>query len=72
MVMAPMPERDAVNHGDYLSHLHFQYGDSVEALIKEGRLTNPMWYATMCVADADMTDKYNIVRGLHKLPKWSK
>ena len=72
LAMEPMPSRDAVKNGGLLSHLHFQYGDSLDRLIHDGKLTNPMWYATMCAADGGELERCNIVRALHRMPKWDK
>lgn len=68
--MPPMPERSARLQGGYLSHFHFQFADREEALIKEGRLVNPGWYATLCAGEGELLEKCNIVRGLHHLPLW--
>ncbi len=72
VAMEPMPERAAKESGGLLSHLHFQYASSLENLIQDGKLKNPMWYATMCDADGDLLDECNIVRALHRMPKWEK
>ncbi|WP_455716894.1 hypothetical protein [Anaerosporobacter sp.] len=68
LAMEPMPERDAKNHGDYISHFHFQFSSSWDELIKEEKLTNPWWYATLCDAETTSVQKINVVRGLHKMP----
>lgn len=70
LAMAPMPSRDAVANGGLLSHLHFQYAGSPGQILADGKLTRPMWYATMCAADGTMLDQCNIVRALHRMPKW--
>lgn len=70
LAMAPMPERAAKNNGGLLSHLHFQYASSLEKLLKEGVLCNPMWYATMCDGDGNLLQQCNIVRALHHMPLW--
>jgi len=69
LAMEPMPERDAAAHGGLLSHLHFQFASSQEKLLVDGKLANPMWYATMC-AKGTMLQYCNIVRALHRLPTW--
>lgn len=70
LAMEPMPEREAKNNGGLISHLHYQYGSSKEKLLKDGKLANPMWYATMCDGDGTLLDECNIVRALHRLPRW--
>lgn len=70
LAMEPMPERAAKENGGLLSHLHFQYASTLEELLKDGKLINPMWYATMCDADGDLLAQCNIVRALHRMPKW--
>lgn len=73
LAMPPMPERAALKQGGLLSHFHFQFAGSRDKLLNEdGSLVNPMWYATMCSAEGDLLDKCNIVRALHRLPKWEK
>lgn len=72
LAMAPMPERSAKNTGGLLSHLHFQYANNIEMILKDGTLCKPMWYATMCDGDGSLLDSCNIVRALHKLPVWTK
>lgn len=71
--MEPMPARSARQSGGLLSHLHFQYGSSFEQLIdpETQTLRNPRWYATMCDGDGTILEKCNIVRALHRLPKWT-
>lgn len=59
--MAPVPPWSALAEGGLLSHLHFQYA---------GKLVKPMWYATMCAGDGMLLDRRNLVRALHRLPKW--
>lgn len=71
LAMAPMPARDAKNHGGLLSHLHFQYASSLEMLLKDGNLCKPMWYATMCDGDGTLLERCNIVRALHHIPTWN-
>ena len=39
-------------------------------LIADGKLKNMWWYATMCDADGDLLAQCNIVRALHRMPKW--
>lgn len=70
LAMEPMPERSAIEHGGLLSHLHFQYASSVDLLLKDDKLCRPMWYATMCAESGSMLHRCNIVRALHRLPKW--
>lgn len=70
LAMAPMPERSAKENGGLLSHLHFQYADSPDKLLCNGKLVNPMWYATMCDGDGSLLECCNIVRALHHLPVW--
>ena len=72
LAMEPMPERAAKESGGLLSHLHFQYAGTQEELLKDGSLCKPMWYATMCDADGDLLAECNIVRALHRMPKWEK
>ena len=31
-----------------------------------------MWYATMCDGDGELLEQCNIVRALHRIPKWEK
>lgn len=71
LAMPPMPERRARMQGGYLSHFHFQFGGSEEKLIKDGRLVNPGWYATLCDGEGELLEKCNIIRGLHHLPLWT-
>ena len=71
LAMAPMPPRSALKDGGLLSHLHFQYASSIDRLLKDGKLVKPMWYATMCAGDGTLLDRCNIVRALHRLPKWT-
>lgn len=66
LAMEPMPPRTARKTGGLLSHLHFQYASSPE----NGKLCNPMWYATMCDGDGTLLEQCNIVRALHHLPVW--
>ena len=70
LAMEPMPDRQAKNNGGLLSHLHYQYGSSKDVLLTDGKLANPMWYATMCDGDSTLLDQCNIVRALHRLPRW--
>lgn len=72
LAMAPMPPRSALAEGGLLSHLHFQYAGNLENILKDGKLVRPMWYATMCAGDGMLLDRCNIVRALHRLPKWEK
>ena len=72
LAMEPMPERAAVRDGGLLSHLHFQYSDCLCNLLQAGKLVSPMWYATMCAADGGELERCNIVRALHRMPKWEK
>lgn len=67
-----MPDRTAKDNGGLLSHLHFQYASTPDALLKDGTLCKPMWYATMGDADGDLLAQCNIVRALHRIPKWEK
>lgn len=71
LAMPPMPPRSALAEGGLLSHLHFQYAGSIDCLLKDGKLVKPMWYATMCAGNGMLLDCCNIVRALHRLPKWS-
>lgn len=71
LAMEPMPERSAYLEGGYVSHLHFQFaGKKKELITEEGRLVNPGWYATMCAKEGSLLEQCNIIRGLHRLPKW--
>lgn len=72
LAMEPMPERSAKENGGLLSHLHFQYASSVDLLLNENKLCKSMWYATMCDADGSLLDRCNIIRTLHRLPRWEK
>ena len=72
LAMEPMPERSEKEKGGLLSHLHFQYASSADLLFKDNKLCKPMWYATMCDADGSLLDRCNIVRALHRLPRWEK
>lgn len=70
LAMEPMPERRARLRGDYISHFHFQFASSEDKLIKDNALINKMWYATLCDGSGTVLEQCNVVRGLHKLPKW--
>ena len=70
LAMAPMPPRSALAEGGLLGHLHFQYAGKIENILRDGKLVRPMWYATMCAGDGTRLDRCNIVRALHRLPKW--
>ncbi len=72
LAMAPMPERSAKNTGGLLSHLHFQYADILDKLLKDSTLCKPMWYATMCDGTGTLLEQCNIVRALHRMPVWDK
>ena len=72
LAMEPMPERSARNSGGLLSHFHFQYASSVDLILKDGKLCNPMWYATMCDGDGTLLEQCNIIRVLHHIAKWDK
>ena len=72
LAMAPMPSREDVKKGGLLSHLHFQYAGRLGQILADGKLMRPMWYATMCAADGGELDRCNIVRALHRMPKWDK
>ena len=71
LAMAPMPPRSALKDGGLLSHLHFQYAGNLVNILRDGKLVKPMWYATMCAGDGTALDRCNIVRALHRLPKWT-
>ena len=72
LAMEPMPPRTARQNGALLSHLHFQYASNSNKLFdpENGKLHNPMWYATMCDGDGTRLEQCNIVRALHQLPVW--
>lgn len=70
LAMAPMPPRTSLAEGGLLSHLHFQYAGNLDNILKDSKLVRPMWYATMCAGDGTLLDRCNIVRKLHRLPKW--
>ena len=72
LAMEPMPEREERLNGGLLSHLHFQYASRLELLFKNGKLNKQMWYATMCDGDGELLEQCNIVRALHRIPKWEK
>ena len=74
LAMEPMPPRTVRLDGGLLSHLHFQYAHSLDALVDPdtGKLRNPMWYATMCDGDGSLLEQCNIVLALHRLPVWEK
>ena len=72
LAMAPMPPRSALAEGGLLSHLHFQYAGNLENILRDGKLVKPMWYATMCAGDGTALDRCNIVRALHRLPRWDR
>ena len=59
-------------NGSLLSHLHFQYSSRLELLFKDEKLNKQMWYATMCDGDGELLEQCNIVRALHRIPKWEK
>lgn len=65
LLMPPMPERSAKEHGGLISHLHFQYASDKEELIRGDRLRKTHWYATMCDADVTKEQECEIVRALH-------
>ena len=71
LAMAPMPDRNAKNNGGLLSHLHFQYANRIENLLRDGTLCKPMWYATMCDGEGTLLERCNIIRALHHMPTWS-
>ena len=71
LAMVPLPDRAAHQHGGLLSHLHFQYAASWNALIStDGKLCHPMWYPTMCDGAGTLLERCNIVRAMHQLPVW--
>ncbi|MBP3701857.1 MAG: hypothetical protein J6I64_08200, partial [Lachnospiraceae bacterium] len=72
LAMAPMPPHSALAEGGLLSHLHFQYAGDLERMLRDGKLVKPMWYATMCAGEGLLLHRCNIVRALHRLPKWEK
>lgn len=71
LAMAPVPPRSALADGGLLNHLHFQYTGKLENILKDSKLVKPMWYATMCAGDGTALDRCNIVRALHRLPRWT-
>lgn len=70
LAMAPMPSKEARHSGGLLSHLHFQFASRRELLLKDEKLVRPGWYATMCANEGGSLDRCNIVRALHRLPRW--
>lgn len=72
LAMKPMPEREARLSGGLISHLHFQFAASKEVLVNGDSLVNNRWYPTMCDGEADLLEKCNIVRALHRMPKLDK
>lgn len=72
LAIEPMPPRDARHDGGLLSHLHFQYASSLDALIdpETGALRDRHWYATMCDASGTTLDRCNVVLALHRAPLW--
>lgn len=71
LAMEPMPERAARESGGLISHLHFQFADSIRKLIDGNQLCQPYWYATVCAGDSSILEKCNIIRALHRMPVWS-
>lgn len=69
LAMAPMPSKGTT---DLLSHFHFQYASNVSKLIKDDKLVNSMWYATMVDSEGTLLQKCNLLRALHPLPKLEK
>lgn len=68
--MAPMPARADKDNGGLISHLHFQFSAEKSGLVKaNGRLRHPHWYATMCDAEATVSQRARIVRALHGIPE---
>ncbi len=65
LVMEPMPDK---TKDGLLSHLHFQYGKTLDELVQENQLVNPMWYATMVDKDGSLLQKCNLLNAMHHLP----
>lgn len=65
LVMEPMPDK---TKGGILSHLHFQYGKTLDELVQENKLVNPMWYATMVDEEGSLLQKCNLLNAMHHLP----
>lgn len=63
---------EVLEHGleekDLLSHFHFQFASTKNKLMKDGKLVQPMWYATMCEKTDNEAQKCNVVRALHRIP----
>ena len=70
LLMEPMPH---VKENGLIPHFHFQYASYKENILntENGKLVNPMWYATMCAGNVSTLDRCNIVRALHRLPLWN-
>lgn len=70
LVMEPMPERDAREHGGLLAHTHFQFGSAREDVVAaDGSLVRPRWYPTMCDAARGDEERARVIRALHRLPE---
>lgn len=62
------------------AHYHFQFGSSLNDLLKNGERYNgtennmkdSKWYATMIDEEASALSKYNVILGMHRADKWSK
>lgn len=67
LLMEPMP---AIKENGLIPHFHFQYASHKENIQnpETGKLTYPMWYATMCAGNVSVLDRCNIIRALHRLP----
>lgn len=66
--MEPMPDWTTKEEKDLLSHFHFQFASTKNKLMKDGKLVQPMWYATMCEKTDNEAQKCNVVRALHRIP----
>lgn len=77
VTMLPDMEGDAAT--PIATHYHFQFGSSLETLLKNGEtyntveanIQNTKWYATMINANASVLSKYNVILGMHRAEKWS-
>lgn len=77
VTMLPDMEGDAAT--PIAAHYHFQFGSSLETLLKNGEtyntveanIQNTKWYATMINANASVLSKYNVILGMHRAEKWS-
>lgn len=74
-----LPDMEGDTTTPIAAHYHFQFGSSLESLLKNGETYNKAeanvqdmkWYATMINANASVLSKYNVILGMHMAEKWS-